>query len=64
MMGDEDNMLYNMLLCCSISVDVEVMFVQHLLGKNVIQNKLIPNTSCLWRQEEVTVTILRLWIRV
>lgn len=29
-------------------------------GKNVVQNKLIPNTSCLWRQEDVTVTILRL----
>lgn len=42
MMGDEDNMLYNMLLCCSISVDVEIMFVQHLLGKKCRPEQVDP----------------------
>lgn len=49
------------LLYCSVSVDVVVVFVQSLLEKKKRkrrQNMLIPTTSCLWRQEEVTVAVL------
>lgn len=60
--GDEDVMLH--LLYCSVRVDVVVVFAQESPGKKkriiiiIKENRLIPDTSCLWRQEEVTVAIL------
>lgn len=49
-------------LCCAVQSvwNAVVVFVQR---KKRRQNWLIPTTSCLWRQEEVTVAILFLTAR-
>lgn len=62
--GRRGNLLY--LLYCSVRVDVVVVFVQSPLNekKKYKENRLIPTTSCLWRQEEVTVAILFLSTQV